>query len=50
MDFKDLEQRVLSRLGINRVLHVPDRKSILIADDILPQDVERIESSNINGL
>jgi len=50
LDYRDLEQRVLSHLGVKRVLNLPDRKSILIARDILPQDVDIIKNSKIVGV
>jgi len=50
LDYKDLEQRVLFHLGIKRVLNLPDKNSILIAEDILPQDVDRIQNSKIRGV
>jgi len=50
LDYKDLEQRVLFHLGIKRVLTTPKEESILIAEDILPQDVDTIEKSPIKGV
>jgi len=50
LDYKDLEQRVLYHLGIKRVLSTPKEESILIAEDILPQDVDIIENSLIKGV
>jgi len=50
LDYKDLEQRVLFHLGIKRVLTTPKDEAILIAEDILPQDVDIIDKSPIKGV
>jgi len=50
LDYRDLEQRVLSHLGIKRILSLPDSDAILIASDILPQDIDIIKKSRVVGV
>ncbi len=50
VDYKDIKQRVLSYLGVKNVLVLPEEDAILVADDILPQDVKSIKDSRVKGL
>jgi phosphocarrier protein FPr len=50
VDYKDIKQRVLSYLGVKNVLVFPEEDAILVADDILPQDVKLIKNSRVKGV
>ncbi len=50
VDYKDIKQRVLSYLGVKNVLVLPEEDAILVADDILPQDVKSIKDSRVKGI
>jgi phosphocarrier protein FPr len=49
-DYRDLEQRVLSHLGIKHLLKLPSIPYILLADDLLPSEVERISKTPVQGV
>ena len=49
-DYKDLEQRVLSHMGITMTLEVPTVPYILLADDLLPSEIIRLNDTEIEGV
>lgn len=49
-DYRDLEKRVLKHLGIKYILELPDTPYILLADDLLPSEVEQIAKTSIEGV
>ncbi len=49
-DYRDLEKNVLNHLGIKSILELPDSPYILLADDLLPSEVEQIAKSAIEGV
>ena len=49
-DYKDIEQRVLSHLGIDTILELPDTPYILVAEDLLPSEIMRLMDSKVAGV
>ena len=49
-DYIDLQQRVLSHLGISNILTLPTTPYILLADDLLPSDIIKLADTPIQGL
>ncbi len=49
-DYRDLEKNVLNHLGIKSILELPDTPYILLADDLLPSEVEQIAKTAIEGV
>jgi phosphocarrier protein FPr len=49
-DYKDVEQRVLTHLGIKITLEVPTTPYILLCDDLLPSEILRLRESAIEGV
>lgn len=50
LDYLDIQQRVLSHLGISSILKLPDTPYILLADDLLPSDIIKLTNTPIKGL
>ena len=49
-DYLDVQQRVLSHLGISSILTLPSTPYILLADDLLPSDIIKLSQTPIQGL
>ncbi len=49
-DYRDLEKNVLNHLGVKSILELPDSPYILLADDLLPSEVEQIAKTAIEGV
>jgi len=49
-DYKDVEQRVLSHLGIDTILELPDIPYILVAEDLLPSEIMRLADTKVTGV
>jgi len=49
-DYKDLESRILFHLGIKNRLKLPNSPYILIANDLLPSEVNQISKTPIQGV
>jgi phosphocarrier protein FPr len=49
-DYKDVEQRVLTHLGIKITLEVPTTPYILLCDDLLPSEILRLKETAIEGV
>ena len=49
-DYRDLEKNVLNHLGIKSILELPDSPYILLANDLLPSEVEQIAKTAIEGV
>jgi len=49
-DYLDVQQRVLSHLGISSILTLPSTPYILLADDLLPSDIIKLAETPIQGL
>jgi len=49
-DYKDIEKRVLSHLGIDTILELPDTPYILVAEDLLPSEIMRLIDSQVAGV
>jgi len=49
-DYRDIEERVLSYLGITMSLEVPTTPYILLCDDLLPSEILRLKDTLIEGV
>ncbi len=49
-DYRDLEKSVLNHLGIKSRLELPDTPYILVANDLLPSEVEQIAKTAVEGV
>lgn len=49
-DYLDLQQRVLSHLGISNIVTLPTTPYILLADDLLPSDIIKLANTPIQGV
>ncbi|HHS92402.1 MAG TPA: HPr family phosphocarrier protein, partial [Campylobacterales bacterium] len=49
-DYLDLEQRILSFVGIFSDIKVPNTPYILLADDLLPSDIPKLHETPIQGV
>ncbi len=49
-DYLDIQKRILSQLGQQSSLILPDTPSILFADDLLPSDISTLVDSSIVGV
>jgi len=49
-DYRDLEQRILSHLGIKTELHLPSYPFILLAEKLLPSDIALLTQSSVKGV
>ncbi len=49
-DYKDIEQRVLSHLGIDTIIELPNTPYILVAEDLLPSEIMRLMDSQVAGV
>jgi len=49
-DYRDIEQQVLSYLGIKKRLKLPNTPYILVAHDLLPSEITLISQSPIRGV
>jgi phosphocarrier protein FPr len=49
-DYRDVEQRVLKHLGMTSIVEVPSRPYILLADDLLPSEVIKLQDTLIEGV
>ncbi|MCK4441073.1 MAG: HPr family phosphocarrier protein, partial [Sulfurovaceae bacterium] len=49
-DYKDIEQRVLSHLGIDTIIELPETPYILVAEDLLPSEIMRLMDTQVAGV
>jgi len=49
-DYKDIEKRVLSHLGIDTIIELPHTPYILVAEDLLPSEIMKITETTIEGV
>ena len=49
-DYRDVEQRVLKHLGMTSIVEVPSQPYILLADDLLPSEVMKLQNTLIEGV
>ncbi len=49
-DYRDVEQRVLKQLGLSSAIEVPTNPYILLADDLLPSEVIKLQNTLIEGV
>ncbi|HIP28984.1 MAG TPA: phosphoenolpyruvate--protein phosphotransferase, partial [Sulfurovum sp.] len=49
-DYQDLLKRVKTHLGYSYEVHFPSTPFILIADDLLPSDIQKLEPSAVQGV
>jgi len=49
-DYRDVEQRVLKHLGMTSIVEVPSKPYILLADDLLPSEVMKLQNTLIEGV
>ena len=49
-DYRDVEQRVLKHLGMTSIVEVPSKPYILLADDLLPSEVMKLQETLIEGV
>jgi len=49
-DYKDLLQRVEKHLGLEIEAHFPDKPFILLADDLLPSQIEQLTRTPVAGV
>jgi phosphocarrier protein FPr len=49
-DYKDIQQRVLSHLGIDTIMELPDTPYILVAEDLLPSEIMRLMETEVAGV
>jgi phosphocarrier protein FPr len=49
-DYRDVEQRVLKHLGMTSIVEVPSKPYILLADDLLPSEVIKLQNTLIEGV
>ena len=49
-DYKDIQQQILTHVGITTTLKLPDTPYILLIDDLLPSDVPKLANSPIQGV
>ena len=49
-DYKDIQQRVLSHLGIDTIMELPDTPYILVAEDLLPSEIMRLMDTKVAGV
>jgi len=49
-DYRDIEERVLSYLGITLSLEVPETPYILLCDDLYPSEILRLKDTPIEGV
>jgi phosphocarrier protein FPr len=49
-DYKDIQQQILTHIGITTTLKLPDAPYILLVDDLLPSDVPKLVDSPIQGV
>ena len=49
-DYRDVEQRVLRYLGMTSIVEVPSKPYILLADDLLPSEVMKLQNTLIEGV
>ena len=49
-DYHDVEQRVLKHLGMTSIVEVPSKPYILLADDLLPSEVMKLQDTLIEGV
>jgi phosphocarrier protein FPr len=49
-DYKDIEKRVLSHLGIDTIIELPTEPYILVAEDLLPSEIMKIVDTSIEGV
>jgi len=49
-DYYDVEQRVLKHLGMTSIVEVPTQSYILLADDLLPSEVIKLQNTLLEGV
>ncbi|RUM70190.1 MAG: HPr family phosphocarrier protein [Sulfurovum sp.] len=49
-DYYDVEQRVLKHLGMTSIVEVPTQSYILLADDLLPSEVMKLQNTLLEGV
>ncbi len=49
-DYRDIEQRVLSEMGIYKEFKTPDNPYILFTDDLLPSDIALLKDTPVQGV
>jgi len=49
-DYKDLQRLIKSYLGYDYSIHFPNIPFILVANDLLPSDIELLEQSSVQGV
>ncbi len=49
-DYRDVEQRVLKHLGMTSIVEVPSKSYILLADDLLPSEVMKLQDTLLEGV
>ena len=49
-DYQDLQQKVLEYLGIHKELELPVFPYILLAEELLPSDIEKLKKTPIKGV
>jgi len=49
-DYRDIESRILSHMGITVQLDLPDNPYILLADDLLPSEISKLNDTPIEGV
>lgn len=49
-DYRDIQNRILSHMGIGSRLNLPNRPYILLADDLLPSEINRLNNTPIEGV
>ena len=49
-DYKDLKQRILAHMGITTQMNLPDTPYILLADDLLPSEIGKLNETPIKGV
>ena len=50
VDYQDLLRLVKSNLGYNYVTSFPTKPFILLADDLLPSDIQQLENTQVQGV
>ncbi|BAF73178.1 HPr family phosphocarrier protein [Sulfurovum sp. NBC37-1] len=49
-DYKDILQRMRKQMGIETEMILPETPSILLAEELLPSQIERLKESNAEGV
>jgi len=50
IDYKDILQRVKQQMGIETKMHLPKTDAILMAEELLPSQIEQLKESTVKGV